>query len=255
MKKSGKLENGVSHESFRIYFNDEYQKYLKKNHRFSLRSFAKSLGLAPSTTHQYLAGRYPPSPRNLEHIARRLNWSAEMVNKLQDDLGRREIIPHIKLFESDPHPLPATEVTVKILSLCKKKDVPTKTEDLLKYLALPATQAEEVKKTLQLLHTQDLLESDGPFIKFKYNVKLVATNTPEGNFLDFQKQALRRMEHALTGIPKKERLNLIATLQIAESEMEALSDEINDFAARIRRRFGKVEGAKFYQVVVGATPF
>lgn len=67
---------------FRNLLHQEFSKRMALNSRYSLRSFARSLELAPSTVHQYLSGRYYPSARNLEQIAEKLKWQQEVWNPM-----------------------------------------------------------------------------------------------------------------------------------------------------------------------------
>lgn len=247
----------MSTDGFHKHFNDEYQKYLSRNHRFSLRSFAKFLGLAPSTTHQYLSGRYYPSPRNLDLIAHKLHWSDATTKRFKEDPAARRDVPQklVENLERDYKHFPLNELTVKILALNKEKNVPSDPKQLAARIEVSEHQVDEVKRALELLQAQEFIECQGAFIKFKYSVKFIARETPEGSFLEFQKKAVHRLETSLVGVPKENRLVLLSTIQIDKNELSELTTDINRFAEKVRRKYSKGNEKEFYQIIVSAVPF
>lgn len=79
----------VQLESFRRFLQDELDRRIEKNPRYSLRAFALALGLhAPSLSH-IIRGKRNPSPRQINRILKSLNLTKEEKNNILS-LAERE---------------------------------------------------------------------------------------------------------------------------------------------------------------------
>jgi uncharacterized protein (TIGR02147 family) len=64
-------------KTYRALLREELEKRCERNPRYSLRSFARDLGLAPARLSDVLRGRYGISRVAAETLAKKLGWNAE----------------------------------------------------------------------------------------------------------------------------------------------------------------------------------
>jgi uncharacterized protein (TIGR02147 family) len=82
------------------WFSDEYVRRKGSNPQYSIRAFARDLGLGKSTVWEAVAGKRVPSHANLLQVARRLTLSPEETLRLMQALGYRE-------GQNRPDPIPS----------------------------------------------------------------------------------------------------------------------------------------------------
>lgn len=61
-------------DSFRDLLRAEFEARSARNPRYSLRAFARSLGVSPATVCETLSGRHVPSLKTAEKIANAMPW-------------------------------------------------------------------------------------------------------------------------------------------------------------------------------------
>ena len=64
-----------SHASFRDFLNEEYQRRLETNRRYSLRAFARDVDVSAAFLSQVISGKRRLSEDRAEEVAGRLGWS------------------------------------------------------------------------------------------------------------------------------------------------------------------------------------
>jgi transcriptional regulator with XRE-family HTH domain len=89
---------GVSSSPFTAALSAEFQRRRSINARFSLRAFARVLGMSHSAVSRLLRGRQRPSVTTLTRVAHKLGWSATRV----DELMRREQIARLEAEARSP---------------------------------------------------------------------------------------------------------------------------------------------------------
>ncbi len=240
-------------DSFGELFQTAFNKYLEKNPRLSLRSFAKSLGLAPSTVHQYLNGTYPPTARNLRHIGQMLGWDKELIEDLLSGIRASKHPDAVRIYCEDLSPL-----FVELLILFQRWVNQGNTEVILSRFvsdfALSASRSEEMDEVFQFLKSHGVLRGSGGKYSLINTFKLITKKTPTGPILEFQKKSLRRYEKALTQVDKEKRLSLIADLCIDEKDYSKVSDDMNKFVKKLRTKYGNKASSQKYQIICGLIP-
>src|ERR1017187_10325064 len=73
----------IQQVDFRRFLQEELVQRIQKNSRYSLRSFARLLGIHPGTLSQILNNKRPLTKNAKEKIARKLGYSPEVFWKLE----------------------------------------------------------------------------------------------------------------------------------------------------------------------------
>lgn len=236
---------------FKKIFREEFKSYRNKNSHLSLRSFAKRLGLAPSTVHQYLNGRYFPSEKNLMKIAAALNWSNEMVQAFLEKQGGAT--RKMQIFFVEEAPFPITDLSMKVLSL-RSPDLKLTLNEIAERLELSAQEKSELSSLLGILARQKLIQFQNNEVTFNEDFRLVSRSSPSGPYLEFQKKSLHQFMKALAQVSKEDRLVLMGHFRIKNEDMNGLVKEINYFTGRLRQKYEDPKVGELYQFVIGALP-
>lgn len=240
--------------SFKELLESEFKKYQEKNPRYSLRSFAKNLNLAPSTVHQYLNGKYPPTARNLCHIGKSLGWSEDLIQRLisEQKSDVRANSPEVGFKEISSFSL---ELLMDVQRIIEKQSEPVGRLQVQSLLNVPESQMDELNKAIAFLIDKSVLHVEQDRLSFVRPLRIVTEETPSGTFLEFQKKSLRRYDSALTEVKKKNRLSLMANLTVREEDLEKIGREMNRFAKSLRLKYGNTAQSKNYQMICGVIPF
>ncbi|HEV7397116.1 MAG TPA: TIGR02147 family protein [Pyrinomonadaceae bacterium] len=76
-------------DDFRIFLRERFQAALRRNPRFSLRSFARQLGVNHSTVSQILRNKRPVSARAVEEMGKRLRLSENLIARYKHGIKKR----------------------------------------------------------------------------------------------------------------------------------------------------------------------
>lgn len=251
------LASFLMNNSFQKCLEGEFKAYTQKSDRLSLRSFAKKLGLAPSTVHQYLSGKYFPSEKNLKKIGQALNWSdLEMSNFLLSagnyvGSGRDWEVLDLSLDLT----FPFSELVFKVMSLRDLGPLKANINSLASKLKISKKQTPELNEILKVLNDRELIRWDGRTLVFNKKVKFVIQSTPSGEFLEFQKKSIDHFKNSLVGIPKDERLVLMSSIFVNVEDLPKIAKDLNLFVANLKAKYSSTDdGGQLYQIVNGLVP-
>lgn len=218
-------------ENFRIYLKDELALRCKKNPAYSLRAFAKHLGLSHPTLSQILSGKRPMTEKAKKQIAHSLSLSAEQ-------LGRFQISSEIT-FEEQFTPLDTDVSEIfsnwihdAILELTHLKYFQPRISWIAKVLEVSP---HEISAAIDRLQRAKLLKISrtGKWKDLSEN----NTNNHLGNYStsalrQYQKSVLDKSMVALENLPREERDHTSLMLKFSQKNMQEAKDLIKEFRTK-----------------------
>ncbi len=227
----------ATRRDFKDFLRDEFEKKIKSNPRYSLRSFAKHLDIDPSFLSKIFKGQRKITGKFLVNICAHLGVSPKDFSDFRKgkkvyQFKELKNIPSPQLFELDQDQFKsiADWYHYAILELTKISSFQPSAAWISNVLAIPIREAENAVKRLFKLN---LLKEVGG------NWSITGQNTTMGNrftapaFRQLQKQVLEKAQEALEEIPFEVRSQTSMTMAIDSMRIEEAKDLINEF----RRKF------------------
>ena len=89
MKRTRTAKQDSDNRDFRALLQERFRAAVRRNSRFSLRSFALQLGINHSTLSQILRNKRPLSVRSIESMGRRLGLNETLIDSYKQGLKKR----------------------------------------------------------------------------------------------------------------------------------------------------------------------
>ena len=218
--------------------NAELEKRKKKNPRYSLRSFAKSLHIDPTALLRIMQGERHPTSATLLKILKALGLedkfsatdfpSASVVNKkrkslLQDSFDEQAFE---KVFESK-HIYVLTALRLNGLSLTQIKNKLSKSCGI---------EEPEFKRILEDLKAIGAIKDTGHGIEVLYkNKSTVPLPFTSEKRKSLQKEFLKRGAESIDSVPFEERENATLTLSINKKDLEQVKRILKEARIKINK--------------------
>lgn len=224
-------------EAFKQYLQDELLRRAKKNPRFSIRAFARQLGVEPSSLAQILSGKRPLTEKMCARLADRLSLRPSRVRSLLKAPARAGA--QFSSFQSlgeDAFQVIADWHYYAILELTRVRDFKPSTAWIARVLGLtPSVVVASVERLKKLGYlrvdpaTGRWSDALGSAVNAGYQ------NTAPA-FREHQRQILSKAAEALDNIPYEERVQSSMTLvgsrdRVAEAKRRILNfiEELDEF--------------------------
>lgn len=251
----------TSSVNFRTYLQEELVKRCRANPRYSLRAFAKSLGIAHATLSALLSGKRPFTKNTILRISQSLNLSPKesqyFVQQALLDIFQEQVNEKIYLeFTMDNFLATSEWYYDAILELTKTK----KFKSNVKWIsqALNLTQA-EVKLAVERLQRLGLLSIDdsGRWTDLVPNASTIINNDFTNSALrKYQKQILELSAKSIDEVDIDLRDHTSMTLAIRVEDLPFVKEKIKKFRRQITACLEKTEKTpdQVYQIAISFFP-
>ncbi|MGE0172662.1 MAG: TIGR02147 family protein [Oligoflexales bacterium] len=252
----------IQHPTYRYLLEKELADRIKKNPRYSLRAFAKSLNVDVGNLSRCLNGKANVSLKTAQHLADALALSPNVRNQFLNSLiaqkagtheGTKATLTEIENLEVEAFSTIADPLHYAIMELTFVEGFKNDIEWIAK--SLGATKV-EVKTAIQRLQMLNLVEEiDGKLVK-----KAQSTlRTPSGlntsaALRQHQKAVLQKSSFALENTSIQKRCHASMTLPIDEKDLEEVRARIDQFTLELCKTYSKGTKTKVYQLHVGFFP-
>lgn len=223
------------------YIEEVYKRRKKVNSNYSLRSFARNLGVSSSVIIQILNKKKRVSPKILKTIAPKLEMPEDVFQKfLQKQIHIKKITnvtslekPSMKTIDVESFEVISTWYNYAILELFHLEGFDFNAQNVARVLKLPVTEAETALKNLQKVGLITLAETGNYVPTCDYTV----INSVEAPSLAMKKRQKQIMEIAalkIDAVSQELRDNSSITLAV---DLELLP-EIKEKIKKFRRSLG-----------------
>jgi uncharacterized protein (TIGR02147 family) len=213
----------------RVLLLQELTARKNRNASYSLRAFARDLGVSPAALSQYLLRKRELSKKNRLQIADRMKLSPLEQKAFESSTKERIEIESHELMSEDTFRLISDWVCIATINLARLSDNQAKPAWISKRLAVSETEAQDALKRLlrlRLIQIKNgrMIRTSRPFV--------TTTDVPSEAIKKFHMGVLRKAEEALLDLPVEERDITAITMPTDPSKL----DEAKKILKRTRRR-------------------
>lgn len=233
----------------------EFERRRQKKPSFSLRAFARYLGVPPTTLKFLLDGVRTPNGHTLDRIVAKCAWDAETVARIRHDLAERRRINRLSkkenfFFEHDPGVV--TDIVVFALSRLamfpnQKASVAALSEKL-------GVEPARVKSALEVLMSRDLIKVKDGVLESQGKAMLFAEPPPAKFVNGIHVQVLDHIRrHLLSADTHRGRT--LTTFIGVDPGSDAKLDKLMNYMKPLRRDFQATENSELYYAFMSVVPF
>lgn len=232
------IPNNYEYSDFRLYLQGELLKRCERNPSYSLRSFARSLGIHHGTLSQILRGTRPLSENVFELLAAALGLSLDRTAAFRSGLKSGKL---------DSRGYRSCDLTVDafaaisdwyhdaILELVNLKEFSPKPKWIAKRLGISVS---EVHAAIERLQRLELIQisSDGTWNTQAQRTEIgIDSPFTTSALKKYQKDVLKRGIEAVDQVPRNERHNVSSMVAIDQDDIEEVQRRINKFRRELSK--------------------
>jgi len=250
-------------QDFRLYLQDELLRRCQKNPKYSLRAFAKVLGIGPSALSDILNNKRsltePMKIRlglaiglKIEELAQYKSNSKKGLKQLSNSVDRKEF----QQITLDTYAIISDWYHYAILELIRVKTFKTDLSWIAKVLGITKSEANIAVERLQRVGLLDITEkgkwidrsADGLATNINGNLTSVASKK-------LQKQVLEKSIQALAEVPIEKRNHTSGTFAMNPDDLPMAIEQIKKFRRKIGRQLESNPNLKqIYQLGISLYP-
>ncbi len=243
--------------TYQQFLNSEFEGRKFRNPSYSLRAFARDIGLAAPKLSEILRGKCGLSEASAKRLAKELALSEKesiiFINQVIASHGRsqidrdkaNELLETLKDQHSfDEIALDAFRIIADwyhfaILELTEVEDFQSKVSWIAKRLNLSS---KTIKEAVDRLFDTGLLakKSSGDWYQTEA-ILATPSGIPSSDIKNHHRQILAKAEEALIQVPISERDFSSITLAVPESHLEEIQKEIKEFRRNLAHKINKLE--------------
>lgn len=244
------------------YLHNEFLERCRKNERYSLRAFAKSLGMPPSSVSEIINGKRQMTKKLRDKLGLALNLSPDEIIKFkaknhgnsQEQTTESSEINYQQL-ALDSFYLISEWYHYGILQLIKTKGFKNDPKWLAKRLGINVMQ---VKLAIIRLKRLGIIEAskDGSLNDATHgSTSHIRDNFTSDELRSFQIKALEKAMQSLKSVPLKYRDNTTMTLAMSKEAIPFAKEEIKKFRRKLTKQLEAfAEPDEVYQMAISLTP-
>ena len=222
-------------QEFRLFLQEELIRRCKTNPSYSLRAFARTLGVEPSYLSKLLGQKRRVTAKTFQRLTDKLNLSPAQVAQFNESGSSAASADGASQSDANYHQLSLDQFQViadwyhyAILELTTVKDFQPSARWIAKSLGITVTEA---KAAIERLVRLELLEvtAKGKFVNISGNNSTVGNAFTSAAFRTLQKQVLEKALHALEEIPMEFRDQSSITMAIDTRRIEEAKRIIKKF--------------------------
>lgn len=222
--------------TYRKRLVDELQRRQKRNSRYSLRAFARDIGVNPSVISDFLSAKRDLSPKNILRVGERLVFPREIISNTLRSCNSRKLpfeasSKHQSLLENQFEVIRDWHYFA-ILSLAQIPRAQAKAEWIAARLGITAVEAE---KAINVLVRCGYLKIErGRLVRTALQF-VVDPGTPSQVIRSFHRQHLEKAVHALDSIPMEFREFRTSIFAIDPKSLSKVRRELDRFRFKLER--------------------
>ncbi|MEZ0390972.1 MAG: TIGR02147 family protein [Pseudobdellovibrionaceae bacterium] len=237
-------------DHFRSILQQEYLKRTSKNPRYSLRSYANSLGVHHSTLSGLLSGKRPITKKTVLSLSLRLGFFPDNFTK-KDKFS----LPKHEVLDEDCFNRISEWYFDAILELSKMKTFDFTAKNISQYLGINEVQAASAIDTLVRLKLLKRTKSGFEIVHVN-STNLLSNDATSAAMRRYQKSILEKSIEALESVDRIDRDHTSTTLAIKKSDLPKAKKIIKDFRHKLSALLqeNNKEFDKVYQLQISLFP-
>lgn len=219
-------------EEFRFYLQEEFSRRLKKNSRYSLRSFARDLNLNPGYLSRLISAERRPSAKKLADMLKNIPIDPKSLKKITECQTNPDGKYPLHRLNMDIFTAISDWYHYAILELTIVADFQSDPNWIAKKLDVSVI---EVKHAIERLVRLEFLEIDnqGNYKDVSGSVTTVGNEFTNAAMKNLQKTVIEKAGEALESIPYEKRSQSSLTFAYGSDKMQKLKKLIRNFEAEV----------------------
>lgn len=246
-------------ENIRSYLQSEFENRVRKNPRYSLRSFAQLLRLHPAEISQVFHGRRSLSLPSAVKVSKALGLSPEesrhLMWLLQKERGQRKGL-EVDFIEDNRPEIPLEQFAkisewshFAVLSLIDTRDFQWNAKWIAKRLGLAQSEAAMVMRELESTGLVNRQASRG-----RQQTVKVSSPIPSQVIRRYHRQMLEKAISSLDEVPMDRREYQSLGLALDSRRLAELKKDLDAFTDRMIRKYHSREARDVYQIQICVFP-
>lgn len=250
------------YESARVFLQQHFEEKVRRNRRYSLRSYSKYLGVSAAELSQVFRGKrnlsFSSAQKVIQSMGLNSDESKHFLWSLQVDKGKAQGF-EFELIETKPkHEIPMTVFSsicewyhFAIICLIDTKNFVWKSSYIAKRLGISVSAAGLAMKDLQKVGMVTV-EKEGP--KAKKAVAQISSPLPSDAIKKYHQQMLMKALDSLSYTPLDKREFQSLGIALEETDLKKVKKEIDEFTDRLISKYHKKSANHVYQIQVCTFP-
>nr|BDT27909.1 TIGR02147 family protein [Bacteriovorax sp. HI3] len=222
----------------------------QKNPAYSLRAFARDLGISRTAISDVVRGSRRLSVHNIEHIAKVLQLDSETVESLKDDL-QQVLEPERIILESEELDFVEDWHYLGILSLAKLSQTEYSADWVAKKLGL---QVEVAQSALNFLSAKGYIENMAGKLVRKATPLTTTVDIPSSSIVESHRQSLQKAIEALEEVDVTKRDFTAVTYAIDPEQLPEVKEHILKFHRRLGKLLSTQSASEVYRLNIQFFP-
>lgn len=218
--------------SFRLLLHNEFAKRRSNNRNYSLRAFARSLGIHHGTLSQIINGKRTISETAFNFLTKALTLSPADVDRYRQSLGFERTDKAVNL-TIDSFVVISEWYHDAILELVQLSNFKPDPKWIAKKLGIKVRQVEDAILRLQRLELIDITPT-GEWVNYAKKTAIAVEDEFTNTALKkYQKQVLQMAIDSIDEIPRPDRVNISSTLAIDIKDLPNVKKLVNGFRKKL----------------------
>lgn len=232
--------------NYQLALRQEFHARKHRNAAYSLRAFARALGVSHAGLSQVMSGKRPLTAKSAQKMARALGWSPA---RLQALLAQSE--SHHRELEAETFEVIATWYHYVILSLLELPPQKPLSAWIARRLGIPQPEA---RRALARLARLGLIERHQGKWRQAGKQLMTSQDVASTALRAYYRQNLRRAEETLDSVPLLERDFSSLTMAIDPEQLPAAKAEIKRFRNRLDKLLRTTKPKRVYTMTIQLFP-
>lgn len=233
-----------------MILSQEFERRRAKNQFYSLRAFARDLGVGKTTVIEVINRERRISSRNAEVIIDRLKLSADEAEVLRAEAASLNLPIH-EMVEDDELKLIEDWYYLAILNLARLKNAQCTSTWIAERLGIPENIAAD---TLNDLMSRGMIENaDGLMVRVSKPLT-TKTDIPSESIVEHHRQSIEKALEALEEVPVDLREFASVTYALHPSKIKDAKNLILDFHRRLGKMLKTEEAEEVYKLNIHFFP-
>lgn len=244
---------------FRTLLREHLSKKTKANPGYSLRSFARQLGVPASTLSMMMSGRCPITTKFIEKVGAKLKLQEDKIQCLQLNLLSEKLIKNnqmssLEFIDHERFAVISDWYHYAILNLIRTKGFRPQTKWIAGRLGISIGDVQTAIERLQKVGLLDI--KDGKWVDLSSKKTTHANNAKFSEAAKLhQKQVFDLALRAIDEVAFKDRNHTGVTIAMKREDIEAAKDFIFNFRKQFMDKFDQAESADdVYHLSMGLFP-
>jgi uncharacterized protein (TIGR02147 family) len=213
---------------FRLTLKDELLKRTKKNPSYSIRSFAKNLGVEHSSLAQIIMGKRPLTDKMCLRLGTKLGYGSTKMRTLMRTYSDSKSFGRYKKLEEDSFKIIADWYYYAILELTYCETFKPSPRWISRVLELPFIKTLDAVERLKRLNFLEVTP-DGRWIDRMGDAHNMGSENQASSFMEHEKQVLSKAIEAMDKVSRERRLQSSMTLAVAKEKVPEARKMILNF--------------------------